>query len=125
MDGCTDGVSGAASLDPVARLDDVGEAQATPPAIAPIDCEMAVRRLWDYLDGRLPAVSREEVEAHLASCALCAPHFTFAREMQTALAAAAPAANDADAPLRARVRDALRRHVTTNLAADPGDTDEW
>lgn len=27
MDGCTDGVSGAASLDPVARLDDVGEAE--------------------------------------------------------------------------------------------------
>lgn len=76
----------------------------------PIDCETAVQRLWDYLDGRLPPVAHDEVEAHLAVCAVCPPHFTFARAMQRALAASAapPAADDEDARLRARVRRALR-----------------
>lgn len=76
----------------------------------PIDCETAVQRLWDYLDGRLPPVAHDEVEAHLAVCAACPPHFAFARAMQRALAssAAPPAADDAEARLRARVRRALR-----------------
>lgn len=75
----------------------------------PIDCETAVRRLWDYLDGRLPSVARDEVEAHLAVCAVCPPHFAFARTMQQALAAAAPpAADDEEVRLRERVRSALR-----------------
>ena len=86
-------------------------------AAAPIDCETAVRRLWDFLDGRLPTIAREEVEAHLATCTRCPPHFDFARGMQGALAASArPAATngadeDAVAALRARVRSALRRQA--------------
>jgi anti-sigma factor RsiW len=76
----------------------------------PIDCETAVRRLWDYLDGRLPAWTREEVRAHLTSCALCPPHVEFAREMRDALAASAPPVSDEDETrLRARVRAALGR----------------
>ena len=81
--------------------------RATP---APIDCHTAVQRLWDYLDGRLPQMARDEVEAHLAVCALCPPHFAFARTMQRALAASAPPPATADeaARLRERVRRALR-----------------
>lgn len=77
----------------------------------PIDCETAVRRLWDYLDGRLPPSARDEVEAHLAVCEYCPPHFSFAKEMQATLAAsAAPMITDAEeAELRERVRAALRR----------------
>ncbi|GJG86723.1 hypothetical protein tb265_19040 [Gemmatimonadetes bacterium T265] len=76
---------------------------------APIDCHTAVQRLWDYLDGRLPPVARDEVEVHLAVCALCPPHFAFARTMQQALAASAPSTpDDEDARLRERVRRALR-----------------
>ena len=79
-------------------------------APAPIDCHTAVQRLWDYLDGRLPPMARDEVEAHLAVCAVCPPHFVFARTMQQALAASAPPAtdDDEDARLRERVRRALR-----------------
>lgn len=78
---------------------------------APIDCKTAVLRLWDYLDGRLPDMAREEVEAHLATCAVCPPHFTFARDMQRALASSAPRRIPADeeARLRERVRGALAR----------------
>jgi anti-sigma factor RsiW len=77
----------------------------------PIDCETAVRRLWDYLDGRLASGKQEEVEAHLAVCEYCPPHFSFAREMQATLAtSAAPIiTDDEEAELRERVRAALRR----------------
>jgi anti-sigma factor RsiW len=90
---------------------------------SPLDCEHAVRRLWDYLDGRLPDLAREEVEAHLATCELCTSRFAFARKMQHALKDSVerdphpgPLAA-ADANLSARIRAALRRHVS------PGDRD--
>ncbi|CAA9306081.1 MAG: hypothetical protein AVDCRST_MAG40-678 [uncultured Gemmatimonadaceae bacterium] len=88
---------------------DASTTSTTSPA-GPIDCESAVRRLWDYLDGRLPPVAHDEVEAHLATCALCPPHFSFARRMQAALtgSAALPAAEADEARLRERVRRALR-----------------
>jgi len=85
-------------------------APALPPP-SPIDCEAAVRRLWDYLDGRVSVVARGEIEAHLATCALCPPHFVFAERMKAALtAAAAPVMpQDDEQRLRARVRAALAR----------------
>ena len=97
------------------------------PVPAAIDCETAVRRLWDYLDNRLPAISHGEVEAHLATCVLCAPHFAFAQSMQRALAASASADQEnpgdaiaAESRLRERVREALRadRSGSPTLDAD-------
>jgi anti-sigma factor (TIGR02949 family) len=80
-----------------------------PTSPAPIDCEHAVRRLWDYVDGRLPSMARDEVEAHLETCAACLRRFDFAHEMRDALAASAPPLpeGDAVAALRERVRKAL------------------
>jgi len=77
---------------------------------APIDCETAVRRLWDFLDGRLPDIPRAEVETHLATCERCPPHFDFARTMRGALATSSPppVAEDDEARLAERVRSALR-----------------
>jgi len=93
-----------------------GTPESTPPA--PIDCETAVRRLWAYLDGRLTEMSHREVEAHLASCELCPPHFAFAAEMRRALAASSQSLSSGDeARLRMRVRGALER-VTANGADD-------
>ena len=81
-----------------------------------IECERTVRRLWDYLDGRLPAMARAEVEAHLAVCAGCPSHVVFAERMRRSLAAAAPAplSNADEGDLRERVRRALERIATTN-----------
>ena len=86
---------------------------------SPIDCATAVRRLWDYLDGRLSAPAHDEVEAHLATCAKCPPHFEFAERMKRSLAAAAvPAISREDeARLRGRVRSALLR-LTTDAGQD-------
>jgi anti-sigma factor RsiW len=77
-----------------------------------IECETTVRRLWDYLDARVSSMARDDVEAHLASCELCAPHFVFASEMRSALAASLPASSsEEESKLRYRVRSALRRVV--------------
>jgi anti-sigma factor RsiW len=78
----------------------------------PIDCKTAVMRLWDFLDGRLPSVAHAEVEEHLATCALCPPHFEFARSMQSALANSSLGSgrDDEEVRLIERVRAALRRH---------------
>jgi anti-sigma factor (TIGR02949 family) len=81
-----------------------------PASPAPIDCEHAVRRLWDYVDGRLPTMARDEVEAHLETCAACLRRFDFAHTMRDALAASTlVAGTDDDAALRERVRVALTR----------------
>ena len=77
----------------------------------PIDCDTAVRRLWDYLDGRLPDMARAAGAAPRATCAGGPPHFTFARTRPGALAASAPprVLPDEEARLRKRVRDTLGR----------------
>ncbi len=73
---------------------------------ATIDCETAVRRLWDYLDAELDAVRSAEVAAHLETCLLCPPHYTFARQMLDALEASRREP-DGIASLRLRVIAAL------------------
>jgi len=79
-----------------------------------IDCEKAVRRLWDYIDQGLPVVAREEVDMHLTTCELCARRFAFARTMKDELAKLGNALSLADvdeirrAELSRRIRTALR-----------------
>lgn len=90
----------------------------------PIDCETAVRRLWDYIDGRLPAMTRDEVEAHLSSCERCPPHFAFAGEMRKALRASPmPLSSDDESRLRLRVRGALERATTDATDGELYDID--
>ena len=93
-----------------------------------IDCETTVRKLWDYLDGRVAGMGRGDVEAHLASCELCAPHFVFAGEMRSALAASLPVVSGAkESELRYRVCSALRRVAARDVTKGTrgaGVTDE-
>jgi anti-sigma factor (TIGR02949 family) len=70
------------------------------------ECEAIVRRLWPYIDGKLPDSDRERVTQHLEQCANCLSHFDFARAFLDAVHASRPAAPDDDA-LRARVLAAL------------------
>lgn len=82
------------------------------PSPAPAECEAIVRRLWDYLDGRLTLDSRDQVEAHLAVCAACPPHFAFAGRLRDALAARRTAQPEGgEERLRSRVRQALEAIV--------------
>ena len=78
-----------------------------PGGAPPLDCHAAVRRLWDYLDGRLALPDAQAVDAHLAACANCPPHFDFERAFLAAVAAARSDAPDV-ASLRECVLAALR-----------------
>jgi anti-sigma factor RsiW len=72
----------------------------------PLDCQATVRRLWDYLDGTLATPDLRAVDAHLAGCPKCPPHFAFERAFLRAVRAARAEHVGADA-LRARVTAAL------------------
>ncbi|MBY0491730.1 MAG: zf-HC2 domain-containing protein [Gemmatimonadaceae bacterium] len=78
--------------------------------VAVIDCDTAVRRLWDYLDAELDAPRFAEVEQHLAACAECSEHVSFSRAFLRAVhEAAAPAALS---------EETLRQRVLARLAAE-------
>ncbi len=70
------------------------------------ECEAIVRRLWPYVDDKLPDSDRERVTRHLEECADCLSHFDFARAFLDAVHAARPPVKE-DEALRARVIAAL------------------
>jgi anti-sigma factor (TIGR02949 family) len=79
-----------------------------------LDCEQTVRRLWDYLDGQLGAVDLAAVDAHLASCQRCPPHFAFEQRFLDVLRDARAAVQVPDA----QMVQALRSRVVAKLAAE-------
>ena len=42
-------------------------------------CEHVLARLWEYLDGELPADDDEAVRRHLEVCTRCYPRYNFQR----------------------------------------------
>ena len=72
-----------------------------------LDCQAAMRQLWDYLDGELSEERMEAMRAHLAVCARCYPHYDFERAFLEALAATRRE-HVAPGALRERVMAALR-----------------
>ena len=72
-----------------------------------LDCQAAMRQLWDYLDGELSAERMEAMRAHLAVCARCYPHYDFERAFLDAVAATRRA-HAAPGALRERVMSALK-----------------
>lgn len=59
-----------------------------PDGIREIDCQSAVRQLWDYLDGELDDQRMVEVRHHLLTCKKCLPHAEFGRRFIQALSRA-------------------------------------
>jgi len=70
------------------------------------DCAQVERRLWEYLDGALPAKEAAAVRSHLRGCAGCGPACRCCRAF-LALVARAAAAGAAPPDLEARVRGRL------------------
>jgi anti-sigma factor (TIGR02949 family) len=50
-----------------------------------IDCQTAVRQLWDYLDSELDDQRMAEVHHHLETCSHCLPHAQFGTRFLEAL----------------------------------------
>lgn len=47
-----------------------------------ISCSEAVRQLWDYLDGDLRPVDRDDIEGHLALCRRCCGEAEFTASLR-------------------------------------------
>lgn len=50
-------------------------------SLTPFDCAETIRRLNDYLDRELSSEEVAMVEAHLATCEMCAAEYGFEREL--------------------------------------------
>jgi anti-sigma factor (TIGR02949 family) len=72
-----------------------------------IDCETAVRQLWDYLDGQLDARAEAAVRAHISRCSDCFPHARFGDLVLKAVAEQRQAPVESPS-LRSRVLERLR-----------------
>ena len=55
------------------------------PEIPVIDCQTAVRQLWDYLDEELNDQRMDEVRQHLETCQHCLEHAEFGQRFIQAL----------------------------------------
>jgi anti-sigma factor (TIGR02949 family) len=58
-----------------------------PNDVPDIDCQTAVRQLWDYLDQELTEDRMAMVRQHLATCERCLPHEDFGTRFLAALRA--------------------------------------
>lgn len=47
-----------------------------------IDCEAALRRLFDFLDAELHPESQQEIERHLEHCRSCFSRFEFEKRLK-------------------------------------------
>ena len=74
----------------------------------PIDCESAMRQLFDFLDEELTDERMSDVREHLMSCSRCLPHHDFERAFLQALASTR-VEHVAPSELRGRVLDSLRK----------------
>ena len=79
----------------------------TQPLPHPIDCQSAMRRLWEYLDGTLAPTDAEAIRAHVAECAACRAHTEFERNLLHSITAAREEHDDPER-LRSAVLDKLR-----------------
>lgn len=74
-----------------------------------VDCQEAVKLLYDYLDGELDGVSADHVRAHFEMCRMCYPHLRFEESFRAAIQRAGEggaAPDELKEKLRALLRDA-------------------
>lgn len=81
--------------------------QRRTPDRAMIDCDTAMRLLWDCLDGKLGPVDDAAVREHVDMCRHCHPHAAFGEIVLGAVAQQRAPIPDVSS-LRVRVLDALR-----------------
>jgi anti-sigma factor (TIGR02949 family) len=77
-----------------------------------IDCQEALQRLHEYLDGELASADTEEVRRHIDICAACYPEAKITTEIREALQRAARGQPCCPDGLRDRVAAMIRHEAT-------------
>ncbi len=70
-----------------------------------MDCEQAIHRLYEYLDGELTVWRRRAIARHLDECPPCAQGFTFEVELRQVIVS--KCYEEVPADLRTRIAEAL------------------
>lgn len=73
-----------------------------------IECEEAIRRLAEYLDGELEGRDATELERHLETCRSCWSQAEFERQLRERMAALS--SDDVRPAFEQRIRDLLDRY---------------
>ncbi len=71
-----------------------------------IACRSAASALYDFLDGRLPGATAASVQQHIDTCAECASHYAFARQVLDLIPVSMPL--ESSAALRERIVQSLQ-----------------
>ena len=75
----------------------------------PINCQEALARLYEYLDGELKPRSADEVRQHIEVCEACYPEVRFTTEFRDALHRAGQGQPVCPDELRRRIGELLRQ----------------
>ncbi len=78
-----------------------------------MDCDQAILRIYEYLDGELTVFKRQAIARHLDECPPCAQGFTFEVELRQVIAL--KCRDDVPPELKRRIAEAL------SLPELPGD----
>ena len=70
-----------------------------------MDCDHAILRVYEYLDGELTVWQRRAITRHLDECPPCAQGFTF--EIEVRRVVASKCREEAPHDLRAKIAEAL------------------
>jgi mycothiol system anti-sigma-R factor len=70
-----------------------------------MDCDNAIHRVYEYLDGELTMWKRRAISRHLDECPPCARGFTFELELRQVVVSKCQ--EEVPAELRARIAKAL------------------
>ena len=74
-----------------------------------IDCEEALARVYEYLDGELDPEMQERIHRHVEICKRCYPYFDFERLFLDYVREKGLRAGDSSEALRRRVESLLER----------------
>lgn len=80
-----------------------------------MDCDNAIHRVYEYLDGELTMWKRLAISRHLDECPPCARGFTFELELRQVIVSKCH--EEVPAELRTRIHAAIIEYST---ARDPG-----
>jgi anti-sigma factor (TIGR02949 family) len=72
-----------------------------------MDCEQALKRLVEFVDGELPHSEHDSVEQHLRICRNCCSRMEFETRLKERLSALST--KDAPSKTRDRVRDLIKK----------------